>query len=273
MNKIRRTVNIHPPISLHNPERSDMSAKVNRQTWAERYAAIVSEAGYNNGRRIIKAISVSDWQKKYKSNAATWFIDAGFLHYSLTDSGLFVDFAKLKADFIQPPINYFTLYFSRNEGIFRLFTLLQQEGYYLINKEIPSVLDPEALRNMTTEDMIRTIERRATLNTIIPEMIVRILTLAWDDDIKPEMNHVLIFSQNYQLIPAIQQLRRMDIVTSLAITSNRANGNYYLQQFDNLVPMHDLFTACGALSRRNFRASTERETVDTIDENNGNDEE
>ncbi|HWY36696.1 MAG TPA: hypothetical protein VNX68_18775 [Nitrosopumilaceae archaeon] len=250
--KPQRNISTDRTVNMHVPERTDMAAKVTRQTWRERYNAIISDTGYDTGRKIIKALSVNDWHNKYKKNPAAWFIDAGFLHYSLVDSGLFVDFSRLHADFIRPPINYFTLYSPRNENIFRLFTLLQQEGYYLVNKEIPSNINPDSLKGLPMDEIIRTIERRATLNSIMPEMIVRIMNLAWDDE-PVETNHVLIFSQNYQLMPAMQQLRRMGITTSLAISPNRTNGNYFLNQFDNLVPMLDLFEACKALYRRNER--------------------
>jgi uncharacterized LabA/DUF88 family protein len=252
---VRRTVTTNPPsrAGFNSPENTETLVRANRQTWETRYNAIVSETGYNTGRQIIKATPIEQWLELIKDGPTHWFIESKFLYHSLVDHGLFLDFTKLHSSFIAQ-INYFAVSpmaeGGENRQMYKLLALLQNEGYHVVSKEVPQKLDTDALKTMPLDHVIRLIEHRASLNSVMPEMLVRLLELAWDADIRPEMNHAVIFSQNYQLLPAIAQLKRMDIKTTVVITSNRTMSNFFMRQFDYIVDMNELLSACHALSER-----------------------
>jgi len=235
-------------INLNSPDTSDTSARINRQTWGSRYRAILSASGYNTGRRIIKALPITQWLEQ--TEPATWFIDADYFYYSLLDNKFYVDFTKFRDHkHIQPPINYFSGYLANNEKIFRLFGLLQQEKFHLVTKQRGLRVDPRGTEGLSLDQLLRQAENRMAQNSLAPEIIVRMMELAWNADL-PEMNHALIFSQDVQILPAVQHLASLDIATTIAIAPNRNMSNYFLSQFAHVIDMFELLDYCGAIQQR-----------------------
>lgn len=264
---IIRNVQVAPEIKLDAPEISAKASRINSQTWQVRFAAMQQPEGYNTGKRILKITPFEQWatELKHPEDYPMWFIDGTFLFLAINSLGLFIDYSKLsESKLSRAPISYFATYYRDNDNVYRLFSRMQASGYNLVTKEVARIepINYEEIKNHRhptetakwLEQRISTAEQRIINSSVIPDIIVQILSSIYDTA-DPDLNHVLIIANNPQLLPLVNKLRTMDIKVTLGVLSNRSVSNHFLQHFDHIINLVDLFTNAEALTQ-NFRTST-----------------
>jgi hypothetical protein len=261
------TRQVMPPleVKLDAPENSMVTQQINNQTWRNRFLAMQRPEGYHTGKRVLRMTPINEWLAPFKSpeTSPMWFIDGTFLFLAIQTLSLYVDYTKLaESRFFRAPINYFATFIRENDNVYRLFARMQDCGYSLTTREVtrmePIDLETFKPQEWPVEETIHWIEQRNNKleqnfnnSSVVPEMVVRILKCVYDLE-KPDLDHVLLITNNTQMIPLITELKSMGVTVTLGVIRNRSVSNYFLQQVHHIIDMEDLLKSCGALTQ-NYR--------------------
>ena len=214
---ITRIVSQEPkPVNI-NSDNTPISREVNNNTWLMRYNNMQKPQGYNNGRRLLKKLSINEWKEKSgisSDNRAPLFIESTYFYNSVNRQNMFVTFPRLRyCDLIKEKISYFSLYYQDQTKVHSLFTLLRKEGFNLVTKFFDSTIDNG--------------------ESIIPDLVIALMHEIYSEE--PPVSNIILMASDSLLIPYIQHFRSINVKFTLAIAPTQVVSNHYLNQFDYII--------------------------------------
>lgn len=251
-----RRVFASPKVKLNSGEDgSYMAHKINSQSWPGRIIAMSSPEGYVQNNHTLKIKSLNDWVAALNlpNELPTWFIDGTFIYTGVAQNGKFLRFPALnESQVLRKPIRYFCTLIQENIPAQRLLASLERAEFQIFARRVSAqtLMAPPAIE-ISEDRLINLGRERERSTSFISEMVAQIIYSAMDEE--PEIDHVLVMTDDPQIIPAIKILKEMEIITTLGILPTRPCSNYFLQQFDHIIKLPDLFRQLNALQDRQER--------------------